>query len=309
MKLRFVCAQPATLYYAWQVEVMINNFIKNGINPNYVDIVCWKPDGVISKDWSNLAEKYPARFFFYDDTRINKHYISSIRPNILKQHFEKHPYLKEAPILYHDCDIIFKNPINWDQFIDGPDWYGSDCRWYIGHDYIASKGGEELDLMCEIVGIDKELIKKNELNSIGAQYLMKNIDYEFWDKVERDCDKMFFEVTELIKQKKAKDPSYHELQIWCSDMWAVLWNGWLRGVRTICHPDLEFSWAVSPIEDYHKYNIMHNAGVTSSLNGHFYKAEYTDKLPYNINLEINENTASFMYWLEIQETAKKSILI
>jgi hypothetical protein len=120
---------------------------------------------------------------------------------------------------------------------------------------------------------------------------------------------MFYEVTELIKQKKLKDPSHHELQIWCADMWAVLWNGWLQGVDTICHPDLQFSWATSPIEDYHKFNIMHNAGVTTTSQGHFYKAEYTDKLPYNINLEINKNTASFMYWLEIQETSKKSILI
>ena len=309
MNVRFVSAQPATLYYAWQVEVMLNNFVKNEINLNFVDIVCWKPEGIISNDWSKLAENYAARFFFYDDTRINKHYISSIRPNILKQHFLKHPYLKNTPILYHDCDIIFTKPINWDQFIDGPSWYGSDCRWYIGHDYIAAKGGEELDLMCSIVGIDKELVKKNELNSIGAQYLMKNIDYAFWDKVERDCDKMFFEVTELIKQKKANDPSYHELQIWCSDMWAVLWNGWLRGAETICHPDLQFSWATSPIDEYYKYNIMHNAGVTSTTTGSFYKSNYVNKLPYKENLEINENTASFMYWSEIQETAMKSILI
>ena len=78
MNLRFVCAQPATLYYAWQVEVMLNNFIKNGINPNYIDIVCYKPDGIVSDKWTKLAENYPARFFFYNDTRINKHYISSI---------------------------------------------------------------------------------------------------------------------------------------------------------------------------------------------------------------------------------------
>ena len=309
MNVRFVSAQPATLYYAWQVEVMLNNFVKNEINLNYVDIVCWKPEGIISDDWSKLAENYAARFFFYDDTRINKHYISSIRPNILKQHFLKHPYLKDIPIFYHDCDIIFTKPIDWDQFAIGPNWYGSDCRWYIGHDYIASKGGEELDLMCSIIGIDKEVVKQNEMNSIGAQYLMKNIDYAFWDKVERDCDKMFHEVTQLIKQKKSTDPSHHELQIWCSDMWAVLWNGWLRGAETICHPELQFSWATSPIEEYFKYNIMHNAGATTSTNGHFYKSEYVNKLPYKENLEINKNTTSFMYWLEIQETAKKSILI
>jgi hypothetical protein len=82
MNLRFMCAQPAIIYYAWQVEVMINNFMKNGINPNNIDIVCSKPDGIVPDDWSKLANRYAARFFFYDDLRETKGYISSIRPNI-----------------------------------------------------------------------------------------------------------------------------------------------------------------------------------------------------------------------------------
>ena len=50
-KLRYVCAQPATDYYKWQVEVLINNFTSMGINPNDMDIVCWKVNGVIPDDW------------------------------------------------------------------------------------------------------------------------------------------------------------------------------------------------------------------------------------------------------------------
>ena len=38
MDIRFICAQPANSYYTWQVEVLINNFIKHGINPNQIDI-------------------------------------------------------------------------------------------------------------------------------------------------------------------------------------------------------------------------------------------------------------------------------
>ena len=108
--LRFVCAQPASIYYAWQVEVMLNNFKSMGVNLNNVDIVCWKQNGEIPIQWSKLAAGYPARFFFYDDTRETKHYISSIRPNILKQHWEKYPELKFDAIFYHDCDIVFSKP-------------------------------------------------------------------------------------------------------------------------------------------------------------------------------------------------------
>jgi hypothetical protein len=319
MNLRFLMAQPATDYYVWQVEVCINNFIKNGINPNNIDVVCWKQNGIIPDNWSKLANNYPVRFFFYDDTRETKHYISSIRPNIIKQHFQRFPELKDEAIFYHDCDIILSKPIDFNQFLNDDKWYGSDCRWYISHDYIIGKGEDILDKMCEIVGIDKEIVKKNELNSIGAQYLMKGIDYHFWNNVEKDCERLFKEISELNDEKvqldrhtmpegEARQP-YHPLQIWCADMWAVLWNGWKRGKETICHKDLEFSWGTSTEDDFHRLNIMHNAGVTGPNQGLFYKANYMNEFPFDKSEEPNKNTASWWYWNEIQQTAKKSVLI
>jgi hypothetical protein len=309
MNLRFLCAQPAIKYYSWQLEVMLNNFMEMGINPNQVDIVCWKKDGEIPEEYSKLANGYPARFFFYDDTRETKHYISSIRPNILKQHFTKYPELENEAILYHDCDIVFTKPINWEQFLQDNKWYGSDCRWYIGHDYIISKGEDILDKMCEIVDIDKQLVKDNELNSIGAQYLMKGINAQFWANVEKDCERLFKEITDINNEKKIANPTYHELQIWCSDMWAVLWNGWKLGYESVCHPDLEFSWATSTEADWDRLNIFHNAGVTDAAGGLFYKAIYMNDLPYNKNLQIKENTASKKYYEIIQKLEKNSKLI
>lgn len=310
--LRFISAQPAIPYYTWQVEVMLNNFLEMGINLNNVDVVCWKENGTIPEAWSKLANNYAARFFFYDDTRITKNYISSIRPNILKQHFKKYPELKDETIFYHDCDIIFTKPISeWitDEMINDEKWYGSDTRWYIGHNYIKSKGDDVLDLMCDIVGIDKKLVEKNELNSIGAQYIMKGVSHYFWERVEKECELLFKDVSELNNIKKQKDPKHHELQIWCADMWAVLWNGWKLGYETICDERLQFSWATSNEDDYKKYNIMHNAGVTSSDGGRFYKAQYMNTLPYGEKLKITKNTASWYYWEWVRKTGKKSVLI
>jgi len=310
--LRFVCAQPATLYYAWQVEVMLNNFIAMGVNPNNIDIVCWKQNGVIPEEWNKLANGYAARFFFYDDTRETKHYISSIRPNILKQHWLKHAYLSKDAIFYHDSDIIFTKPIgDWitDEMINDNEWYGSDTRWYIGHNYIQSKGDDVISEMCKITGMEESVIEANEMNSIGAQYLMKGVDYLFWNRVETDSENLYKEISELNRKKKELDPTHHELQIWCADMWAVLWGAWRKGYKTNCHPNFDFSWGTSSTNDYHKMNIMHNAGVTDSVSGLFYKAEYMNKLPYNTDLQIKEDTASWYYWNWIKETSKKSVLI
>ena len=307
--MRFICAQPASTYYAWQVEVMINNFIDMGINPNQIDIVCWKQNGVIPEEWSKLAAGYPARFFFYNDERETKHYISSIRPNILKQHFKANEEIEKDAIFYHDCDIVFTSRIDFDKYLNDDRCYGSDTRWYISHDYILGKGEDVLDKMCEIVGIDKEIVKDNELNAIGAQYLMKGIDWKFWEEVERDSERLFKEITELNNIKKRENPSYHELQIWCADMWAVLWGLWKLGKETICDPHLEFSWGTSTEGDWDRLKIFHNAGVVSGNDGLFYKANYINRYPYGDELEIRGGTASKKYWDIIKETAKKSVLI
>lgn len=305
--MRYICAQPATLYYAWQVEVMLNNFRSVGINLNQVDVVCRIENGV-PDEWSRLANSYPARFFFYGDTRKTNHYISSVRPNILKQHFKAHPYLSSEAIFYHDCDMIFSNPIDWSRFEQDDIWYGSDTKWYISYDYIIGKGQDVFDKMVEVIDIDPQLVIDNRDNSIGAQYIMKGIDHTFWDDVERDSENLYREVSILNTEKVNNDPSHHPLQIWCADMWAVLWNGWKRGYQTRCHDDLMFSWATSSDEEYYRLNIMHNAGVTSKESGLFYKAMYTESLPYNLSLDIRDNTASKKYYEWIQVTEKVSCL-
>ena len=138
---------------------------------------------------------------------------------------------------------------------------------------------------------------------------MKGINAQFWANVEKDCERLFKEITDINNEKKAANPTYHELQIWCSDMFAVLWNGWKLGYESICHPDLEFSWATSTEADWDRLNIFHNAGCTDAESGLFYKALYMNELPYNKDLKINEGTASKKYYEIIQKVEKKSVLV
>jgi hypothetical protein len=308
---RFVCAQPATRYYAWQVEVMLNSFIEQGINLNYVDIVCSVNTFMeIPEDWSRLSEGYPARFFFYPDTRVSRDYISSIRPNILKQHFKEHPYLQDETLFYHDCDIALTRKLDFSQFEMDDVWYGSDCRWYVGHDYLLSKGKDVLDLMCKTCFIDEELVRKNDLNSIGAQYIMKDVDWTFWEAVEVNCERMFVDVTYLNSLKMEENPEYHEVQIWCADMWALLWEAWKRGKETVCHDDLNFSWATSSFLDWDKYAIFHNAGVVEEKKEEFfYKSDYENSFPYFTQQKLNNAFASAKYWELIERTSARSVLV
>jgi hypothetical protein len=311
-QVRHICAQPAITYYAWQVEVMLNNFMEMGINLNQVDVVCEKPACRVPEEWANLAQRYPARFFFYCDTRKEKGYISSIRPNILKQHFIQYPELADEVIFYHDCDILFTRPpsewITQEMIADG-NWYGSDTKWYIAHDYIKSKGDDVLGLMENIMRMPKGMVQNNNDNSIGAQYLMKNIDWRFWSRVETDCEALYKTVSEYNVIKKQADPKYHEIQIWCADMWALLWNAWKDGVTTLCDPAFDFSWGTSTRQEYDKYNIFHNAGVVSDQAGLFYKAKYMNEYPYGADLDVPQTTASAAYYEWVKKTESISALV
>jgi hypothetical protein len=315
--LRYVCVQPRLLYYAWQVEVMINNFIKHGINPNNIDIlVASNPNDDTSRPenielWDKLASYYNSvRFFFYQDTReLPINYISSIRPNILKQHFKAYPELKDEAIFYHDCDIVFTKSPNWSNFINDDIWYLSNTNSYINYDYIVSKGQDIYDKMCEIIGMNPIIPQLMNSNSGGAQYLMKNVTDTYWEKVERDCEKLFKDITEINVQKKLENPDYHELQIWCADMWSVLWNGWLLGNETKVIPEMDFCWGTDDINRWEETTIYHNAGVTCSCGGKFYKANYITTLPYNLDLRTKDNNCSHLYYQEIKEIEVKSCLI
>jgi len=314
-----ICVQPCILYYAWQIEVMLTNFKELGLEKHF-DIHCLFAYNKTESDWQKKVQtiqkvennlKSVAQFFYYEDTRKYPiSYISSIRPNVLKQHFYALPYLKEDTIFYHDCDIVFtKFPDFLPRLIQNDvNWYVSDTISYIGSEYIISKGEDVIDKMCEIVGINKELVKRKEYQSGGAQYVMKGCDWQFFNKMEIDSEMLFKEITNLNIEKKRLDPTHHELQIWCADMWALLWGAWMRGYHTNVIPELSFCWATDNIENWEKKYIFHNAGVTSDAKHLFNKTDFRDSLPYELNNTFDKNSASSKYFEIIKSVGINSCL-
>jgi hypothetical protein len=138
---------------------------------------------------------------------------------------------------------------------------------------------------------------------------MKNVTYSYWERVESDSEQLFKQITDINNIKKAETPEYHELQIWTADMWAVLWGAWRLGFETKVHPNFNFSWATSHIDSFNNCNIYHNAGAVTGKDGLFFKGDFIDKLPYNEDIRVNENTTSEKYWQMVQKTAKSSVLL
>ncbi len=238
-----------------------------------------------------------------------KGYIPSIRPYILHQHWLKYPELEKEVIFYHDSDIILSKPFSFANLAEGEECYVADTVSYIGANYIRSKGEKYLDMMTSIVDIDKQLVIDNEKDSGGAQYILKGVNAEFWGEMYFHVERMYTEINKEIRIDKAANPSYHEIQIWCADMWCLLWGLWKRGKIVKVTPQLSFSWATSHISEWEKHSIFHNAGVTGINQGLFYKGQYINAMPYDIKIEdFDVNRCSHKYAEEIIKTKEVSCL-
>jgi hypothetical protein len=301
-KMTFISAQPDNQYFHWQVEVMINNFIKVGINPNWIEVL-FSYDNDISKEARDLANKYPyVRFFFYKKTKINNHgYIPILRPDILNQHFKKYTNLSNEPIFYHDSDIIFRELPDFDKLNSDDYWYFSDTVSYIGSKYIKSKSEKLLSDMCDIANIDVSIVESNNDNSGGAQYLMKGVDYIFWKEVMNTSLSLYKYMLDAENKERKELNSeqlkkYNPIQKWCADMWGVLWTG-LKKSDIRISDELDFSWGSSNSKEWFKSKIYHNAGVTNDKGGTvFYKANYIKKSPWNVNFDsISKESNTYNY--------------
>jgi len=293
----FICVQPASKYYAWQVDTMLYSFRKQRLFLEHqAHIIC--ANNPEEEEFKKLIYKYPeAQFFFYEDTRKDPEYISSIRFHLLEKHWKMYSYLEDARFFYHDCDIVLNRipKIPNDRKI-----YVSDTKSYIGLDYIKSKGVEYVKLMSDIVEIDQSKLQEYDQGAGGCQYVFSNVDWYFWNECYKNSEKLFKEVTKLNDKKVYWNREFHPLQIWTSDMWAILWNFWKREKRTYISKELDFSWATDAVERWDFTNICHNAGVSKNDTDLFFKGKYINEKPPK-GLKINNKKVSHRYYQTVCE--------
>ena len=240
----------------------------------------------------------PRGYYYKDGGDVSQQlgtYIPVLRPFSLMKYFQEHPEMMTKAVFYCDCDILFTDKFNVDDYINDEICYLSDTNSYINASYFDSKIKDVLpekleeyktrDVLAELtslIGINREIAEANNLNSGGAQYFLKNVDATFWHKVMNDCIIIRKYLQHINKQFFASEEK--GFQSWCADMWAVLWNLWLRDIETKNISEMDFSWASDPIEKVHKLGMFHNAGITKrDMDGYpaFYKGLYhTGKDPF-----------------------------
>jgi hypothetical protein len=258
--LQAVADQP---YMIWQLYVQMLNFRDLDIEDKAVILVCLSVGNDPSHEMKKFEKWTKAKVYYYYDERVSKTYISSIRPHVIKKYLRDYP---TRVFFYHDQDIIFLSLPNFIELEQGDMCYVSrEAASYLDYrNYIKRFKSYQFHTMCHIVGIDPDTVAQNDHMVGGAQYVIKNTDYNFWDKVEKDCEALHRYMEHATKngirdfRNDEELPTYH-IQIWAADMWAVLWNIWLSGMFTIPHPSIDFCWPTNEIKDAKP--ILHNAGI------------------------------------------------
>lgn len=293
--MKYICCQPAIDYYTWQVEAMLKNFVEVGIPEADIHIVC-AHYGSIPEAWKLLSSKYAVNFHFYKDTRGEYPYIPSIYFHLMKKFLTEFPDMQQEVLFLHDCDILFTKPVDFKAFEEDDIFYLSNTNSYINYDYVSSKGLVQFLDMCNVIGIDPEIVRNNNEHSGGGQYICKNLTPELFEKTEKDSVKLY---DLLCRNESAFRPRFNNelpIQKWTAGMWAFLWNIWLAGHKTIVHKDLDFCMATDSYEKITEVSIYHNAGVNDTLkNTHFFKGAYMTSSPVNTNLTLSNNASKWYY--------------
>lgn len=291
--LKFLSAQPDQPYFLWQLKVQIANFARYGIEQDMIILLAI--EGEPSAEAQHLADRTSAQVHFIPDERIDKSYVPSVQFYLYAKYFESHQI--GSPYMLIDSDIILTEPLRVEHLLADDVVYMSDTQSYLGHDYVASKGAEQMQAMAAMVGLSVDDLKLRDAGAGGAQTILKGLeDPAFWRKVEADSTMLYKYLG--LREAAWKGDGY-PIQRWTSGMWSFLWNLWARNVTTAIAPEMEFCWGSDPVEK--RKAILHLAGVVHSMRDtHFFKGDYFTRDPFEtVTLPPDIKNMSHVYAQEL----------
>lgn len=277
------CIQD-NIYLSWQAELLALNCRELG--QELTILIGWR--GLPSDYALRLQRDFKA--VLIEDTRTDLSYAPSIQPHLLAKFAADGQ--RRIPVLLVDSDVLFKS-LDWIPENNGSSVCFSDCSSYLNANYLNGTDPDILGHLCTIAGIESQYVSKHPASG-GAQYLLPHLfDREFWQRIETNCNAMH----RLLKNWRC---STHPVQVWTASMWAILYELYRREQAGDCRveisAELKFCFATDPVHYWQENNILHMAGVTAGMPGHFFKGNYTAQPPWECDLShVQPENCSYLY--------------
>lgn len=295
----FISAQPDELHFVWQTQVYLRNYQSLGIPmPHCVALFGVQPGATPSTELTALLAEFPeADLRILEDTRdaAGRAYPPSIQPHLIGKALLQSPQWEGALSFFQDCDIAFRRLPDFDRMLrEHPRaCLLSDTINYIGYEHLHQccehiraerpevPEDELIHKMCAIVGIDIEVVRRNEACSGGAQYLLQGVGRDYWQKVYQDSIAIRQLFDEYLGGLGLAKPPGDYVQIWTAGMWAYLWNLWRSEHRTVVHPEMNFLFGNAASDE--PGAILHMAGLHDDLkHSHYDKLDWVTLNPVHV---------------------------
>ena len=277
---------PEVTRFKWETEVLLTNLKNLNFDISRVILLI---AGYNNNMENYFKDNYNVQAYTLPDNREYKGYIPSVTAYLWKEFLANNPEKQYGTYLYIDTDVIFRELPTFDD-VDASHWLGADCSGYLGAKYVrgCDLGDTIAQKMCDIVGIDIDWFDSISNRSIGAQWIINNPTFEYWDKTYRDSESIW-KYFETIKDDT-------NCQLWTASMWSQLLNLRYFGIEPVIDKQLEFTWATDNVDTWYKNKLYHNAGATKDNKDLFFKGDYIWKEPYGEDFSyVNPDKASIKY--------------
>ncbi len=296
-----ICSQPDDPYFHWQNLVQFYNLEKLGLLENHRAVFLYRDGEKPSEFINKFKEAHPENVFIFKDTRLQKHYIPTLKIHGVVKYLEQDT--KDQDLFLIDSDVIFREAVDFSLFTKDNVVYCSDTKGYLGYQYLKTKGDEIIKSMCAYIGVSFDTIVEKNDESGGAQLYYKGIPHniliDYFKEVEIQSPRLY----DIMRTHITYNDYEPTIQAWTSEMWCVLWILWKRNIETEIVKELDFRWATDPIEMWQTNKILHMAGVTSDSKDKFYKGNFINSNPFNHNYDyVDDKSITKIYIEELINT-------
>lgn len=284
--MKYIIAQEGDTYGAWQCQTAVKSLVDLGVELS--DIYILLGNVGYNKHWKEFEVIYRGINIHKYRAHYTRSYIAAVKPYLLWKFFEQFPSMESEKWFLMDNDVVLTKLID----VPSDKVYLSDCKSYVGMRYLREKGEGLIENLANHVNINLTLLEDNDEGAGGAQYVFGDIKADTWKRAYT----MSVQIHSWLKRHRFKPLEGNPIQVWCSEMWGVLWAIWEAGHKTEIIRSMDFAFSTDNVSRASEVSILHNAGVTDSTDERFlYKGAYTRKYPPK-DLELDDTKVSWMYY-------------